>query len=115
REHMRYNGGKYSEEHSPKKPRLSPDQTVNSHSDKSKTNGLPALLSPTLPPASDSPSLPQLLSPTLPPSIEKELANIHDEPLAQNSFHKGVASSFDRLTADTTIVTPSNLDSPDSP
>ena len=114
REHVRYNGGKYSEEHSPKKPRLSPDQTVNNNSDKSKTNGLPALLSPTLPPASDNPSLPQLLSPTLPPSIEKELASIHDEPLVQDSLHRG-ASSFDRLTTDAARVTPSNLDSPDSP
>ena len=115
REHVRYNGGKYSEEHSPKKPRLSPDHMINNNSDKSKTNGLPALLSPTLPPTSDNPSLPQLLSPTLPPSIEKELANIRDEPLVQDPLQKGVASTFDGLTADTTRVAPFNLGSPDSP
>ncbi|PGH16900.1 hypothetical protein AJ80_05044 [Polytolypa hystricis UAMH7299] len=41
---------------------------------------VPALLSPTLPPASSSPRLPKLLSPTLPPDIEEDLARLFDAP-----------------------------------
>lgn len=100
REHLKSNDGKPSEMRSPKKPRLSPNRSVDDRSSHSKTNGLPVLLSPTLPPTSDNPGLPQLLSPTLPPSIEKELASIHNESLAHGTSQKGSPSNSDELTED---------------
>ena len=48
-------------------------------SPKRTSNGVPALLSPTLPSTSTSSRLPQLLSPTLPPHMERELATFHEE------------------------------------
>ncbi|KUL84783.1 hypothetical protein ZTR_07255 [Talaromyces verruculosus] len=64
----------------PKRPRLSPPESAEEKltTDK-KPNGIPALLSPTLPPTSSSPRLPELLSPTLPPELEEELAHLEDE------------------------------------
>lgn len=106
--HSKTNDGKRS----PKRPRVSPDRTGNKRSGRSSTNGLPALLSPTLPPTSDSPSLPQLLSPTLPPNIERELANIHDDTLAQDSLRKGAITTSDGLTESARRLPPSNLDAP---
>lgn len=64
-----------------KRPRLSPDGMLEpNRSDRAKGSELPVLLSPTLPPTSDSPRLPRLLSPTLPPDIEKELARLEEDP-----------------------------------
>ncbi|EYE99553.1 uncharacterized protein EURHEDRAFT_446312 [Aspergillus ruber CBS 135680] len=100
REHSKSNDGRPPSICSPKKPRLSPDRSVDDRPDRSKSNRLPDLLSPTLPPTSDSPGLPQLLSPTLPPSIEKELASIHDESLAHGASQKGSLPNFDKLTED---------------
>lgn len=97
---------------SSKRPRVSPDRTGNKKSGRSSTNGLPALLSPTLPPTSDSPSLPQLLSPTLPPSIERELANIHGDTLAQDSLRKEAITTSDGLTESARRLPSSNLDAP---
>ncbi|RAO67121.1 uncharacterized protein BHQ10_003133 [Talaromyces amestolkiae] len=64
----------------PKRARLTPPESAEEKvpADK-KPNGIPALLSPTLPPASSSPRLPELLSPTLPPELEAELAHLEDE------------------------------------
>ncbi|RAL05012.1 uncharacterized protein BO80DRAFT_346398 [Aspergillus ibericus CBS 121593] len=76
----------------PKKPRTSPDPLK---ADRLKGNGLPALLSPTLPPTSSSPRLPRLLSPTLPPDIEKELARFGEEFLGLGSSQPGGVSSVD--------------------
>ncbi|OOF96211.1 hypothetical protein ASPCADRAFT_207582 [Aspergillus carbonarius ITEM 5010] len=69
-----------------KKPRTSPDPAKV---DRLKGNGLPALLSPTLPPTSSSPRLPRLLSPTLPPDIEKELARVGEGFLGLGSSQPG--------------------------
>lgn len=99
-EHSKSNDGKPSGICSPKKPRLSPDWSVDDRPNRPKSNGLPDLLSPTLPPTSDSLGLPQLLSPTLPPSIEKELASIHDESLAYGAPRKGSPTNFDKFTED---------------
>lgn len=99
-EHSKSNDGKPSGICSPKKPRLSPDRSVDDRPNRPKSNGLPDLLSPTLPPTSDSLGLPQLLSPTLPPSIEKELASIHDESLAYGAPRKGSPTNFDKFTED---------------
>ncbi|ODM23598.1 hypothetical protein SI65_01187 [Aspergillus cristatus] len=100
REHSKSNDGKPSGICSPKKPRLSPDRSVDDRPNRPKSNGLPDLLSPTLPPTSDSPGLPQLLSPTLPPSIEKELASIHDGSLAYGAPRKGSPTNLDKFTED---------------
>ncbi|KAE8145713.1 hypothetical protein BDV25DRAFT_164042 [Aspergillus avenaceus] len=63
-----------------KRPKISPEMAAESYkSNRSKPNGLPTLLSPTLPPTSASPRLPRLLSPTLPPDLEKELAKLGEE------------------------------------
>jgi hypothetical protein len=73
---------------SPKRPRLSPPKSATKgppHSD-SANNGLPALLSPTLPPSSTSPKLPELLSPTLPPDIEEELARLSEDSPVKRPF-----------------------------
>ncbi|KAL2825406.1 hypothetical protein BDW59DRAFT_146167 [Aspergillus cavernicola] len=54
----------------------------------SNSNGLPELLSPTLPPTSANsrtPRLPRLLSPTLPPDLERELAKLGNDPVASDS------------------------------
>ncbi|KAL4734620.1 hypothetical protein BDV11DRAFT_197897 [Aspergillus similis] len=56
-------------------------------------NGLPELLSPTLPPTSSTPRLPRLLSPTLPPDLERELAKLGDEPLASDSQPESTVTS----------------------
>lgn len=65
---------------SPKRRRLSTDKPNSQEPRRSKpaTNGLPVLLSPTLPPASSTPKLPRLLSPTLPPDIEEALAKLEE-------------------------------------
>ncbi|EED15107.1 conserved hypothetical protein [Talaromyces stipitatus ATCC 10500] len=65
---------------SQKRARLTPPESAEGKVlAEKKANGIPALLSPTLPPTSSSPRLPELLSPTLPPGLEEELANIEDE------------------------------------
>lgn len=112
-EHVKPNNKEHSERRFAKKLRLSPDQTADKKSDPPKTNGLPVLLSPTLPtlpPTSDSSNLPQLLSPTLPPSIEKELASIHDEPLAEESSRKAANSVFEGVAEDRAKLASANLD-----
>ncbi|PYI04282.1 hypothetical protein BO78DRAFT_450092 [Aspergillus sclerotiicarbonarius CBS 121057] len=76
----------------PKKPRTSPDPAK---ADRLKGNGLPALLSPTLPPTSSSPRLPRLLSPTLPPDIEKELARFGEGFLGLSSSQPGGVSNLE--------------------
>ncbi|BCR94218.1 uncharacterized protein AKAW2_11264A [Aspergillus luchuensis] len=76
----------------PKKPRISPSPAKT---ERLKGNGLPALLSPTLPPTSNSPRLPRLLSPTLPPDIEKELAGLGEGPLGLGSSQSDGASNND--------------------
>ncbi|KAL4958810.1 uncharacterized protein BDV14DRAFT_25287 [Aspergillus stella-maris] len=69
-----------------KRRKLSPEPSTHRvKSEQSNGNGLPELLSPTLPPTSSTPRLPRLLSPTLPPDLEKELANLGNEPLAFDS------------------------------
>ncbi|KAJ5482435.1 hypothetical protein N7475_001247 [Penicillium sp. IBT 31633x] len=70
-----------------KKPRLSPEKETRREPSPSKPHSpkLPALLSPTLPPASGGPRLPRLLSPTLPPDIEKELACLEDRSPSRTS------------------------------
>ncbi|KAL4815952.1 hypothetical protein BDW67DRAFT_62058 [Aspergillus spinulosporus] len=69
-----------------KRQKLSHDPpTPPSKAEISIGNGLPELLSPTLPPTSNTPRLPRLLSPTLPPDLERELARLGDEPLASDS------------------------------
>ncbi|PWY68049.1 hypothetical protein BO70DRAFT_300805 [Aspergillus heteromorphus CBS 117.55] len=79
-----------------KKPRLPPDLTTDSTKvDRLKSNGLPALLSPTLPPTSSSPRLPRLLSPTLPPDIEKELAKYDEGLLGLDSSQSGIFPTLD--------------------
>ncbi|KAL4972014.1 hypothetical protein BDW66DRAFT_13156 [Aspergillus desertorum] len=65
----------------------------SSKADTSNGNGLPELLSPTLPPASSTPRLPRLLSPTLPPDLERELAKIGIEPLASDSQPESTVKS----------------------
>ncbi|PLB45355.1 hypothetical protein P170DRAFT_364955 [Aspergillus steynii IBT 23096] len=68
-----------------KRPRLSPDGVLETNKpERSKARELPVLLSPTLPPTTDSPRLPRLLSPTLPPDIEKELARLEEGPCYLN-------------------------------
>lgn len=113
-EHVKSNSKEqHPERRSTKKPRTLPDQIDDKESDRPKTNGLPVLLSPTLPslpPTADSSDLPQLLSPTLPPSIEKELA----EPTPHSLSQKGAASTVDGLAEDRTRVASSNLDAPRS-
>lgn len=71
--------GRHSEIPS-KRRRLSPESESRHESPHQKSNKLPALLSPTLPPTSGRSKLPRLLSPTLPPDIEKDLAGIDREP-----------------------------------
>lgn len=113
-EHVKPNNKEqHPERRSAKKPRILPDQTDDKESDRPKTNGLPVLLSPTLPslpPTTDNSNLPQLLSPTLPPSIEKELA----EPTTQTLSRKGAISTIEGLADDRTRVASSNLDAPRS-
>ncbi|OJD19996.1 hypothetical protein AJ78_00011 [Emergomyces pasteurianus Ep9510] len=81
-----------------KKPRLSstnePPDIVSTKS-KNAPPIVPALLSPTLPPASITPRLPRLLSPTLPPDIEEELAKVKEDDLSiGTSSSKRTPSSF---------------------
>lgn len=113
-EHVKTNNKEqHPERRSAKKPRIFPDQTDDKETDPAEANGLPVLLSPTLPslpPNSDNSNLPQLLSPTLPPSIEKELA----EPTPQTLSRKGAVSTIEGLAEDRTRVASSNLDAPRS-
>ncbi|KAL4986678.1 hypothetical protein BDW68DRAFT_188690 [Aspergillus falconensis] len=77
-----------------KRRKLSPEPpTPPSKTETSSGNGLPELLSPTLPPASSTPRLPRLLSPTLPPDLERELAKIGNEPLASDSQPEATLNS----------------------
>lgn len=70
----------------PKRARLTPPEPVEAKSQAAKKpNGIPALLSPTLPPTSSVAQLPELLSPTLPPELEEELANFETESLTSCS------------------------------
>ncbi|KAL3478017.1 hypothetical protein BJX99DRAFT_225332 [Aspergillus californicus] len=68
-----------------KRRRLSPEpvaSATHTKAEPSSSNGLPELLSPTLPPTStnsSTPQLPRLLSPTLPPDLERELARLGNE------------------------------------
>ncbi|PYH92035.1 hypothetical protein BO71DRAFT_400904 [Aspergillus ellipticus CBS 707.79] len=81
-----------------KKPKLPPDLTTDfTKVDRLKGNGLPALLSPTLPPTSSSPRLPRLLSPTLPPDIEKELARYGEGLLGFDPSQSGNFPNLDIL------------------
>ncbi|KKK13618.1 hypothetical protein P175DRAFT_0509445 [Aspergillus ochraceoroseus IBT 24754] len=85
RDHDRY-GQQGKDGTMSKKRRISPERATNSHkAESSHVNGLPALLSPTLPPTSNAPRLPRLLSPTLPPDLEKELARLGGEPAVTDS------------------------------
>lgn len=88
-EQSRPREAKHSEIRSPKRPRLSPERAVCCDTDpKNSSNGLPALLSPTLPPTTIGRGLPRLLSPTLPPNIEKELARLREESPLRGSSQK---------------------------
>ncbi|KAE8348204.1 hypothetical protein BDV28DRAFT_104351 [Aspergillus coremiiformis] len=85
-----------------KRPKLSPEATADlNKSARSKANGLPTLLSPTLPPTSSSPKLPRLLSPTLPPHIEKELAKLGEEVLVLDSSRAKMVPNSDLIRAKT--------------
>ncbi|PWY78395.1 hypothetical protein BO94DRAFT_497548 [Aspergillus sclerotioniger CBS 115572] len=101
-----------------KKPRTSPDPAKV---DRLKGNGLPALLSPTLPPTSSSPRLPRLLSPTLPPDIEKELARFGEgflglgssQPAATFSSHsKQPHHGYDKRTPSSTDISTNDASLP---
>lgn len=86
-----------SEIRSPKRLRLSPERAGSRDPDHPQhiPNGVPALLSPTLPPTSFSLGLPRLLSPTLPPDIEKELARLREESPVRSPWHKrGVSNTL---------------------
>ncbi|KAL4996143.1 hypothetical protein BDV10DRAFT_172879 [Aspergillus recurvatus] len=77
-----------------KKRKLSPESSIPpSKAETSNGNRLPELLSPTLPPVSSTPRLPRLLSPTLPPDLERELANVGNEPLASDSQPESTLNS----------------------
>ncbi|KAL4928232.1 uncharacterized protein BDV17DRAFT_264492 [Aspergillus undulatus] len=77
-----------------KRRKLSPEPTtVRPKTEPSNGNGLPELLSPTLPPTSSTPRLPRLLSPTLPPDLERELAKLSNESLASDSQPESTANS----------------------
>lgn len=77
-----------------KKRKLSPEPPVTRpKAESSNANGLPKLLSPTLPPTSSTPRLPRLLSPTLPPDLERELAKIGNESLASDSQPESTVNS----------------------
>ncbi|KAL1968760.1 hypothetical protein VTN77DRAFT_1586 [Rasamsonia byssochlamydoides] len=81
---------------SPKRPRFSPPKSTTKGHPRSDSanNGLPALLSPTLPPSSTSPRLPELLSPTLPPDIEEELARLREEsPIKSSSYRRNFSTT----------------------
>lgn len=77
-----------------KKRKLSPEAPVTRpKAEPSNANGLPELLSPTLPPTSNTPQLPRLLSPTLPPDLERELAKFGNESLASDSQPESTVNS----------------------
>ncbi|PYH77157.1 hypothetical protein BO82DRAFT_294527 [Aspergillus uvarum CBS 121591] len=79
-----------------KKTRLSTDSTVEyTKVGRLRGNGLPALLSPTLPPVSSSPRLPRLLSPTLPPDLEKELSMQNVDSVSLDSLQHPDVSNID--------------------
>ncbi|KNG82551.1 hypothetical protein ANOM_008990 [Aspergillus nomiae NRRL 13137] len=93
-----------------KKPKLSVEAEAElNKSGRSKVNGLPTLLSPTLPPTSSSPKLPRLLSPTLPPNIEKELARFGEETLVPDPTRTKNAPNGDALRAKTQKTKSSDL------
>ncbi|CEN61493.1 hypothetical protein ASPCAL08147 [Aspergillus calidoustus] len=75
-----------------KKRKISPEPT-HTRLERSDINGLPQLLSPTLPPTSSTPRLPRLLSPTLPPDLERELAKLGAEALASDSQAESTVNS----------------------
>ncbi|PYH41171.1 uncharacterized protein BP01DRAFT_306496 [Aspergillus saccharolyticus JOP 1030-1] len=79
-----------------KRTKLSPDPSVEPIKvGRARSNGLPALLSPTLPPVSSSPRLPRLLSPTLPPDIEKELSMQNVDFVSIGSLQHPSVSNID--------------------
>ncbi|RAH64808.1 uncharacterized protein BO66DRAFT_335399 [Aspergillus aculeatinus CBS 121060] len=79
-----------------KKTKLSTDPTVEpTKVGRLRSNGLPALLSPTLPPVSSSPRLPRLLSPTLPPDLEKELSMQNVDSVSLDSLQRPDVSNID--------------------
>jgi hypothetical protein len=99
-EHIKIQERKGSEMGLLKRPKLSPEAVAEPNkSERSKTNGLPTLLSPTLPPTSSSPKLPRLLSPTLPPDIEKELAKLGEKTLILDSSRAKIFPNNDVLKA----------------
>jgi hypothetical protein len=109
-------GKKHAEPRSPRKPRLSNPKSAHHDPNRSKSgnNGLPALLSPTLPPSSTSPKLPELLSPTLPPDIEEELARLGETRLVASVPHNRDIATKDegakvKQSGDGTLRVPSSL------
>ncbi|KAE8378739.1 hypothetical protein BDV26DRAFT_185541 [Aspergillus bertholletiae] len=100
-ENSRLQGRKCTEMGSLKKPKLSAEEAEPNRSGRAKINGLPTLLSPTLPPTSSSPKLPKLLSPTLPPNIEKELARIGEETFLSDPARTKSTPNSDVLRAKT--------------
>ena len=92
----------------PKRPRLSNLKSTQQEPSRrsratSANNGLPALLSPTLPPSSISPRIPELLSPTLPPDIEEELARLGDNSPAKSLSEKRDSSSIPMTSKGETV------------
>ncbi|KAL3485784.1 hypothetical protein BJX62DRAFT_30974 [Aspergillus germanicus] len=88
----RDNGRYVSQGKDVKKRKISPEPT-HTKLERSDINGLPELLSPTLPPTSSTPRLPRLLSPTLPPDLERELAKLGAEALASDSQAESTVNS----------------------
>ncbi|KAL2809515.1 hypothetical protein BJX63DRAFT_353259 [Aspergillus granulosus] len=77
-----------------KRRKLSPEpSSTQFKSERLDINGLPELLSPTLPPTSSTPRLPRLLSPTLPPDLERELARLGAEVLVSDSQAESTVNS----------------------
>lgn len=93
----------------PKRARLTPPESAEEKAtaDK-KPNGIPALLSPTLPPTSSSPRLPELLSPTLPPELEEELAHLEDESPLASKRERTAVSKVDSRNGTPNIKAPAH-------
>lgn len=89
----------------PKRARLTPPGSAEgSLHTQSDNNGIPALLSPTLPPTSADPQLPELLSPTLPPELEEELAQIVDAtPISSNKDPRRDATIISKVQKNETL------------